>query len=77
MSLAPCVAPSPLSPHDLLAEVARLYHALRTAPQDQRLILEAAIRASSEQYWACELEQGDQVIGKVGGRRRPSLVLAR
>jgi hypothetical protein len=75
MPLAERVEPAPLTAAELLAEVSRLYQALKTAPADHRPALERQIRAYAERYWAFETAAGDPIVGKLGGRRRPYLVL--
>jgi hypothetical protein len=89
VSLPQRAEPAPLSPAALLAEVARLYKELEALPWREKpssalsarsaayTAIEAQIRAYSERYWAFELESGDRIVGKVGGRRRPYLVLAK
>lgn len=89
MSQAQRVEPAPLSAAELLAEVARLYQELQALPwnsssEKTRRVspayqtIEAQIRAYSERYWAFETVAGrPPVIGILGGRRRPYLVLAK
>jgi post-segregation antitoxin (ccd killing protein) len=67
-----------LTADQTLAEVSRLFQQLKTAAsRSQRLAIEAEIRAYSERYWVFENDGGDPIVGKLGGRRRPYLVISK